>query len=109
MSAHRTATESQSFTRALSSPPTYWIGLLTSGRSGSRRANRDWAGTPAKSTCGRASRARLAAVVEPAVEQRVQVPSRHPRRIRGELADARGAVAMGIQPTAHDAEERASV
>src|SRR5690242_18436532 len=49
MSAQRTLTESQSLTRALSSPPTYWIGLLTLGSSGSSRANSD--STPAHDTC----------------------------------------------------------
>src|SRR5688572_16129661 len=44
MSAHRTCAESQSLTVALSSPPTYWIGLLTLGSSGSRRANTDSTG-----------------------------------------------------------------
>ena len=44
MSAQRTCAESQSLTVALSSPPTYWIGLLTLGSSGSRRANTDSTG-----------------------------------------------------------------
>ena len=44
MSAQRTCAESQSFTVALSSPPTYWIGLLTLGSSGSRRENTDSTG-----------------------------------------------------------------
>src|SRR5215475_14345959 len=41
ISAHRTATESQSLTVEFSSPPTYWIGLPTSGSSGSSRGNSD--------------------------------------------------------------------
>src|SRR5215207_8027225 len=41
ISAQRTRAECQSLTVALSSPPTYWIGLLIDGRSGSRRGNTD--------------------------------------------------------------------
>src|SRR5690349_1708149 len=45
MSAQRTVgpsgAQSQSFTVELSSPPTYWIGLLTDGRRGSRRGKTD--------------------------------------------------------------------
>jgi hypothetical protein len=41
ISAQRTSTEPQSLFVALSSPPTYWIGLPTDGRRGSRRGNND--------------------------------------------------------------------
>src|SRR5690606_21347758 len=41
ISAHRTVVPSQSLTCAPSSPPTYWIGLLTSGSSGSSRGHTD--------------------------------------------------------------------
>src|ERR671915_446322 len=43
MSAHRTATDSQSFTCAFSSPPTYCTGFETRGSSGSRSGNTDGA------------------------------------------------------------------
>ena len=37
----RTSTSSQSLTTLFSSPPTYWIGLLTLASSGSSRSNID--------------------------------------------------------------------
>src|SRR5215475_12315556 len=39
ISAHRTVAVSQSLTTAPSSPPTYWMGLLTCGSSGSSCGN----------------------------------------------------------------------
>src|SRR5580700_977728 len=45
MSAQRTSQDSQSFTTEFSSPPTYWIGLRTSGSSGSSRGYTDCTGT----------------------------------------------------------------
>src|SRR6516165_1448554 len=41
MSAHRTSAASQSLTTEFSSPPTYWMGLRTSGSSGSSRGYTD--------------------------------------------------------------------
>src|SRR5512132_4286977 len=41
MRHQRTSALSQSLTTELSSPPTYWIGFCTRGRSGSRRGNSD--------------------------------------------------------------------
>ncbi len=46
ISAHRTSAASQSLTTEFSSPPTYWMGLRTSGSSGSSRANTDSAPIP---------------------------------------------------------------
>src|SRR5688500_9560271 len=43
MSAHRTAADSQSFTCAFSSPPTYCTGFETRGSSGSRSGKIDGA------------------------------------------------------------------
>jgi hypothetical protein len=43
MSAHRTTAASQSLTTEPSSPPTYWIGLLTCGSNGSSRSNTPFA------------------------------------------------------------------
>src|SRR5215831_13095937 len=46
MSAHRTSAASQSLTTEFSSPPTYWMGLRTSGSNGSSRAYTDSPPTP---------------------------------------------------------------
>src|SRR5580704_18380704 len=45
MRAQRTSVASQSLTTELSSPPTYWMGLRTSGSSGSSRGYTDCTGT----------------------------------------------------------------
>src|SRR4051812_8173877 len=71
ISAQWTATESHSLLREFSSPPTYWIGLPTRARSGSRRSNRDSTGTNATSRAASPGFGRQASYGGPGDQNRI--------------------------------------
>src|SRR4051794_11283360 len=74
MSAQCTGTASQSLTRWLSSPPTYWIAWLPRGSSGSGGANR--ASPPDDGTGGTVSPPASGAVVAVGQDRRGGGPAR---------------------------------